>query len=856
MDAAFAFAGLIILSPILFLVGLAVKLTTHGPVFFRQKRTGQFEKPFLIFKFRSMVAGDASNGSLLTAAGDTRITAVGAWLRKTKIDELPQLINVVLGDMSLVGPRPEVPKYTAGYTDKQKRVFLAKPGITCTSIDAYEEELLAQQVDKEAFYLSTILPAKLEVHLAYTENISFWDDMKIVFSTFAKIFGRLCLLLQAQFGILQTASENNPIPNTLFQSDRDRETSPPMKKKFDLYSRMNQMILDGCSFALSLAVACLLSFEGRPFGSNLLTILLWLPILISLRLAVHWVRGIYRQIWRFVSFSDALEIAQSIGIVSVALAGLHLLYPEHAAFSEWVRIPFSVIALEGLSSLTFSMAIRAFRRTLYVNQRRAVAVYNQSSRRILLYGAGRAGIMLRRELEASHLYDVLGFIDDDPQKVGSMVEHTLVLGSGSDLERLTSRYRIDEVLICMATASRDTVKLVVGRCRQAEVAARVIPSVRELLVSQSTNVQSPDVNAADGSDKQGVLVIGGAGYIGSTLVRQLLERNYRVRVLDSLLYGDGGIQELLGHADFELIKGDSRDVESVVRSYRDIGAVIHLGAIVGDAACALEPSRTVEINLAATKMIADVCKGYGVSRFLFASTCSVYGASDYLLDEESRTNPISLYASTKLDSEGIILDAASPGFHPTILRLATAFGASYRLRFDLVVNLLSIKALMEKRIALHGGSQWRPFIHVHDIARCFILAMESQPELVSKQIFNAGSDDLNFTITQLGNRICEYVPGVKIDTMPETDKRNYRVSFAKVRERLGFICEKSIEDAVIEFKHLCEAGLIEDYRDSQYSNHDFLKAQPTDEIARTLNFNLPLAATLKSLSQIGALSKF
>jgi nucleoside-diphosphate-sugar epimerase len=429
----------------------------------------------------------------------------------------------------------------------------------------------------------------------------------------------------------------------------------------------------------------------------------------------------------------------------------------------------------------------------------------------------------------------------------------------------------------MATASRDTMDRALEKCQRANVPARIIPSVQELLIGQPPIRQSLEPRTEAGADpaepallpgqlptkaasgqsrKKGVLVIGGAGYIGSTLVRQLLARNYRVRVLDSLLYGDGGIQELLQRPDFELIRGDSRDVESVVRSYRDIGAVIHLGAIVGDAACALEPSRTVEINLAATKMIADICKGYGVSRFLFASTCSVYGASDCLLDEESRTNPISLYASTKLDSEDIILDAASPGFHPTILRLATAFGSSYRLRFDLVVNLLSIKALTEKRITLHGGGQWRPFIHVHDIARCFILCMESPPEKVSKQIFNAGSDDLTFTIAQLGRIICERIPGVKVDTMSETDKRNYRVSFAKIRERLGFLCEKSIEDAVLEFKQLYEARLIGNYRDSQYSNHDFLKAQQSDDIVHTRSTNLPIAATLKSLSQIGALSKF
>ncbi len=878
MDVACASAGLIVLSPFLAVVALAVKLTSPGLAFFRQERVGLNGNLFKIFKFRTMITGAVSGSSLLTAAGDPRITRLGAWLRKTKIDELPQLINVLLGHMSLVGPRPEVGKYVNVYTERQRNVLLVRPGMTGASINIYEEELLAGQIDKESFYIKSILPAKLEIDLAYCAHISLCNDLVLIFGTFPMIFGRLGQLHGTRPGISSSARETdlNDIPESQnsFQIDRHQEHAPAMKNNFDLYSRTNQMILDGASFAVSLVLAYFLSFNRWPVGSDLPKILVWLPVLVSARLFVHWKRGIYRQIWRFVSFSDAMEITKSIAMVSVALTALRLLYPTNAAWSEWFRIPIAVIALEGLSSLTLSMGARALRRTLYRNQQRKTSAAGQSLKRIALYGAGRAGIMLRRELEASPVYDLIGFIDDDPNKVGSVVENTLVLGSGNDLKRLAARYAIDEVLICMATATQEKFDRVLQNCRQSNVPSRIIPSVRELLMNEAPKTQSPNnqidpsatentsfsmhisLNKLSGqSKKKGVLVVGGAGYIGSTLVRQLLAKNYRVRVLDSLMYGNGGIRELLPEPDFELIQGDSRDVESVVRSYRDIGAVIHLGAIVGDAACALEPSRTVEINLAATKMIADICKGYGIPRLLFASTCSVYGASDQIVDEESLPNPISLYASTKLDSEAIILDSASSEFHPTILRLATAFGASYRQRFDLVVNLLSIKALTEKKITLHGGEQWRPFIHVHDISRAFILAMESEPEKVSKQIFNAGSDDLTFTIAQLGRIICEYVPGVRIEIAPEGDKRNYRVSFQKIREQLGFHCEKNIEYAVLEFKQLYDAKLIGDYRDRQYSNHEFLKSQRAEDSVFTRSMNFPIAATLKSLSESGVLTK-
>lgn len=195
-DAACALFGLIVLSPFLFLVALFVKLTSSGPAFFRQVRIGQFGRSFQIFKFRTMKHGPFGSGPLLTAEGDARITPFGKWLRKSKVDELPQLINVLLGDMSLVGPRPEVPRYVGEYTDRQKKILLLKPGITGPSANVYEEQLLRGHLDKEAFYLTTLLPAKLEIDIAYCESVSFTEDVKLIIQTFWKIFMRVMELQQ------------------------------------------------------------------------------------------------------------------------------------------------------------------------------------------------------------------------------------------------------------------------------------------------------------------------------------------------------------------------------------------------------------------------------------------------------------------------------------------------------------------------------------------------------------------------------------------------------------------------------------------------------------------------------------
>lgn len=187
-DAIFSFVGLLLLSALLLLIAIAVRLTSPGPALFSQIRTGLFEKPFRILKFRTMRMAPKDSGSLITATNDPRITPLGRWLRKAKLDELPQLLNVLLGHMSLVGPRPEVLLYTSRYTERQKLVFSARPGITGPSILFDEEELLATRSDREHFYLTSIMPAKLEVQLAYCANIRFSEDLHILFHTLAGLF--------------------------------------------------------------------------------------------------------------------------------------------------------------------------------------------------------------------------------------------------------------------------------------------------------------------------------------------------------------------------------------------------------------------------------------------------------------------------------------------------------------------------------------------------------------------------------------------------------------------------------------------------------------------------------------------
>ncbi len=328
-----------------------------------------------------------------------------------------------------------------------------------------------------------------------------------------------------------------------------------------------------------------------------------------------------------------------------------------------------------------------------------------------------------------------------------------------------------------------------------------------------------------------ILVIGGAGYIGSALVPQLLEAGYHVRVMDMMVYGEEALKACQGHAKLEILRRDFRQVDAVVEAMQKVDSVVHLGAIVGDPACALDEDLTKEINLMAVKMVADVAKGLDIRRFVFASTCSVYGASDVLLDERSVLQPVSLYARTKIACERILMKMADSTFYPTILRFATIYGLSGRVRFDLVVNLLTAKAMFNKEITVSGGDQWRPFVHVEDAARGIAAVLAAPADMVGRDIFNVGSNAGNFTIRQVGEMIQHEVPEAALREIPfDGDRRNYRVDFSKIQNMLRFKTEWTLPQGIQQIVAAIRSGQITDYTLPAYSNVRHLSAQPADKL--------------------------
>ena len=331
---------------------------------------------------------------------------------------------------------------------------------------------------------------------------------------------------------------------------------------------------------------------------------------------------------------------------------------------------------------------------------------------------------------------------------------------------------------------------------------------------------------------QSILVTGGAGYVGSILTNELVKKNYDVKVVDSLVYGDAGISSLIDQNKIEFFNLDIRDSSKIASILKNVDCVIHLAAIVGEPLCKKIPEAAKQINEIATKNLVNLCKNNNVKRFIFASTCSNYGSSLNIVDESSPVKPLSLYSECKVNSEKYILDNNSNKFQTCILRFATAHGLSPRMRFDLLVQEFLHDALVDKKISIFGEDFWRPLIHVDDMASACISVVDASSNTISGQIFNVGSSNENYTKKQLANIIQKHVSDIKIEIVKsKTDPRNYKVSFDKIKQILNFQPKRTVENSVVEILSKIEDGTV-DPRQSEFSNMSKL----TTEIDTLTNY--------------------
>lgn len=321
-----------------------------------------------------------------------------------------------------------------------------------------------------------------------------------------------------------------------------------------------------------------------------------------------------------------------------------------------------------------------------------------------------------------------------------------------------------------------------------------------------------------------VLITGGGGYIGSRVSAHLLAAGYRVRVFDSLLFGDSGIRSFLSHLNYEYVNGDIRKVTEVSAAMQGMDAVIHLAAIVGEPACDKNPALAREVNAYGSSVVMEQAIAAGVKRFVFASTCSNYGRmemKDGWVDETSRLDPISLYATTKVGFELELLRAQKDLFVPVILRFATVYGLSNRPRFDLTVNEFAATLASGQKLEVYGEQFWRPYCHVDDIAIACTLVVEVDDSLVRGEAFNVGTSSENYQKGTLVELVLRQLPDAKHLVRfveRDTDPRDYRVNCDKIKRTLGFNAQKTVTDGMKEIIATIKEGTIADFTTPEYRN--------------------------------------
>lgn len=316
-----------------------------------------------------------------------------------------------------------------------------------------------------------------------------------------------------------------------------------------------------------------------------------------------------------------------------------------------------------------------------------------------------------------------------------------------------------------------------------------------------------------------ICVVGGAGYIGSVLCRQLLAKGYSVRVLDNLLFGGEALLGLFPQKKFEFVYGDIRSSKDIEKSLKNIDAVVNLAAMVGEHHCLTDPKAAKDVNYKAACNLAQIVKRKGINRLIFISTCSNYGISkaSEFATEDSPLNPISLYSQTKVEAEKFILKLKSRGFSPVVLRLSTVFGLSQRMRFDLLLSELIKEAFFQKKLIIYKPNAWRPLVHIEDVAKAIIAVLDAPKERVKDNVFNVGFG--NYQKKDLIDLIKNKIPKLNVAIQEDKgDNRDYRVSFDKIKKTLGFMATVSVEKGVKELTDALDLGIFPDAQSYRYTN--------------------------------------
>src|SRR5215510_7440662 len=486
LDLVFACIGLVLVLPLFPVIGLFIKLDSRGPILYRCDRIGKDGKLFKMYKFRTMIETPLPMGPSVCTKDDLRVTRLGYILRRTKINELPQLLNVFKGEMTFVGPRPEAPDLAALYPNHARAIFTVTPGLVGPNqiLGRNEEDWYPPDVDPQRYYIEEILPKKLPLDLEYVRHPSLVKDLQY-------------LMLGIKETVCKAISWKLVLQN-----------------KSQIYLLGTDVILSLISFGL----AHTLRFEGIVEAQELSPFLHLLPFMLLMRLPCFVYFGLYSTLIRYISYTDIWNVLKAIATSSILFIGLTF-------FFDMRTFPRSVLLIDGLSLFVCMTAVRLGLRLIRERQGRSQTA-EEKKRRVLIFGAGNAGALVFRCLRASQeAYEVIGFLDDDPAKWHKTLYGCKVLGNRFNLEALVKLYQAHEVLLAVPSAPARDIAAIVQACQNAGVPYRFFPTLSEGQGGQRGEplFETPDVPLTSSSSLPAiltgkrVLVAGTSGAVGLEL---------------------------------------------------------------------------------------------------------------------------------------------------------------------------------------------------------------------------------------------------------------------------------------------------------------------------------------------------
>ncbi|MFQ6112866.1 MAG: polysaccharide biosynthesis protein [bacterium] len=626
-DLAFSLIGITFTIPFYFICAVLIKLESKGPILFKQIRIGKDRKLFTIYKFRTMFFDQNSNGIKVTSAKDSRITKVGHWLRKYKLDELPQLFNVLKGDMSLVGPRPEVPEYVKHYNQKEQLVFSVRPGITDLASIYYRDEAeLIPANNPEDYYVRQILHEKLKLNLNYICSQSFWYDLKILAFTilisFFPAFNGKWLRSSLQSGFFNKFSRSALL--RLHRMDKLIRGKKRILLKF---------LVDSTIILVVYYFAFLVRYEGQVPYTVWLGFVSTSPILISISIAVFYFSNIYRGLWEYCGIKELLRLINVHTLAWVSFISCTILLKIY-----WV--PRSVLVIYWLLGLVSLGGVRIGYRIFC----RHTGLLISKKVRVLIVGAGDAGEMILRQIINDPLlgYQPVGLVDDDAKKLHARIHGVPIVGTTTEIPVLARDKQVDQIIIATPSATASQMRRIVSRCQETGIDFKTVPGPRELIDGKVTVNQLRDVKIEDLLEREPVhtdsqriasflrgevvMVTGAGGSIGQELCQQILQYKPKNLIMfdhseNSLFYLDNDLRSQWS-GFYTIVVGDVCDeakVGQVLSSYKP-SIVFHAAAHKHVPLMELNPEEAIKNNLRGTMMVATLAKEHGVGHFVLIST--------------------------------------------------------------------------------------------------------------------------------------------------------------------------------------------------------------------------------------------